>query len=192
MVQSTPSYGFLQFQRLFKSIWVLGSHPQLSKKRRGYTEFVDALERAEEECRQCGIAAAMAAGTTLGQSALQAGGSGIGSGIWRCFTARWDWNWISMDFKVISMDSNVISMRLNMRFSFGDWNTSLIIIVLTHPICDVSLVETQVCIFCSWEINDHLPNLPFRLHIEQFHHSCGNPWACIELRNILEWISRLQ
>eukprot|EP00434_Breviolum_minutum_P040510 symbB.v1.2.036000.t1/scaffold4830.1/size34172/2 len=38
-----------------------------------YTEFVDALERAEEECRQCGIAAAMAAGTTLGQSALQAG-----------------------------------------------------------------------------------------------------------------------
>lgn len=46
----------------------------------GYTEFVDALERAEEECRQCGIAAAMAAGTTLGQSALQAGGSGI----WIC------------------------------------------------------------------------------------------------------------
>ena len=44
--------------------------------RRGYTEFVDALERAEEECRQCGIAAAMAAGTTLGQSALQAGGYG--------------------------------------------------------------------------------------------------------------------
>lgn len=38
-----------------------------------YTEFVDALERAEEECRQCGIAAAMAAGGALGQSALQAG-----------------------------------------------------------------------------------------------------------------------
>lgn len=44
-----------------------------STGRISYTEFVDALERAEEECRQCGIAAAMAAGTTLGQSALQAG-----------------------------------------------------------------------------------------------------------------------
>ena len=55
------------------------THPQRCI-RRGYTEFVDALERAEEECRQCGIAAAMAAGTTLGQSALQAGGSDLGSG----------------------------------------------------------------------------------------------------------------
>ena len=49
----------------------------------GYTEFVDALERAEEECRQCGIAAAMAAGTTLGHSALQAGDTKCVSGsIW--------------------------------------------------------------------------------------------------------------
>ncbi|CAJ1428589.1 unnamed protein product, partial [Effrenium voratum] len=38
-----------------------------------YSAFVDALERAEEECRQCGVAAAMAAGTTLGQAAVNSG-----------------------------------------------------------------------------------------------------------------------
>lgn len=40
-----------------------------------YSEFVDSLERAEEECRQAGIAAAMAAGTTIGHAALSAGHS---------------------------------------------------------------------------------------------------------------------
>ena len=66
----------------------------------GYTEFVDALERAEEECRQCGIAAAMAAGTTLGQSALQAGPEGEMLQVTRMKT------WPSRRTQVLSLTGN--------------------------------------------------------------------------------------
>ena len=75
---TTGRPAFFPPNRSIKDLWIgarcLRAARVVHGPRLGYTEFVDALERAEEECRQCGIAAAMAAGGALGQSALQAGG----------------------------------------------------------------------------------------------------------------------